>query len=37
LKWPEEGFAVVQILENAFEQAGTTEELLNLAISGQLP
>jgi carboxymethylenebutenolidase len=34
LKWSEEGYAVVQILENAFEQAGTTEELLNLAISG---
>jgi carboxymethylenebutenolidase len=34
LKWSEEGFAVVQILENAFEKAGTTEVLLNLAISG---
>jgi carboxymethylenebutenolidase len=34
LKWSEEGYAVVQILGNAFEQAGTTKELLNLAISG---
>jgi len=34
LKWSEEGYVVVQILENAFELAGITEELLNLAISG---
>jgi carboxymethylenebutenolidase len=33
LKWSEEGFAVVQILETALEQVETTEELFALAIS----
>jgi carboxymethylenebutenolidase len=34
LKWSEEGFVVLQILEIAFKQGGTTEELLNLARLG---
>jgi len=34
LKWSEEGFAVVQILESAFERTGTVDEVFNLAISG---
>ncbi|PMD35936.1 hypothetical protein L207DRAFT_637120 [Hyaloscypha variabilis F] len=34
LKWSEEGCAVVQILESAFEAASTTEALFEIAISG---
>lgn len=34
LKWSEEGFAVVQILETAFEKTSTAEELFSLAVLG---
>lgn len=33
LKWAEEGFAVVQILESAFEQASSADGLFERAIS----
>ena len=34
LKWSEEGFAVVQILEGAFDAADTPDEIFYLAVSG---